>query len=90
MGEGFGLSLLEAMACGLPCLASDCEILRELYSDEVVLLVPDPNLEDTFVEPLRRLLRDPDLRARLGQAARQFAEKYYHPDKVLPQIKGGQ
>lgn len=86
-GEGFGLSLLEGMACGLPCVASDCEILRELYSDEVVLLVPDPNLEGAFTEPLRALLGDASLRRRVGQAARQFAEQHYHPEKVLPQIK---
>ena len=86
-GEGFGLSLLEGMACGLACAASDIPILRELYNEETVLYVPDPNLEDAFVNPLLQLLGDPALRARMGKAARAFGEQHYHHDKVLAQLK---
>ena len=85
--EGFGLSLLEAMACGLACAASDIEILRELYSAETVLLVPDPNLEDAFVKPILSLLSDSDLRARMGKAARSYASEHYHHEKILAQLK---
>lgn len=85
--EGFGLSLLEAMACGLACVASDIEILRELYTEDTVLFVPDPNLEDAFVNPILSLLRDPELRARRGNAARKFGEQHYHQDIILPQLK---
>lgn len=86
-GEGFGLSLLEGMACGLACAASDIAILRELYTEETVLFVPDPNLEDAFVNPILSLLGDPDLRARMGKAARDFGEQHYHHDKILAQLK---
>lgn len=85
--EGFGLSLLEAMACGLACVASDIEILRELYTEDTVLFVPDPNLEDAFVTPILRLLRNPELRVRRGNAARKFGEQHYHQDIILPQLK---
>lgn len=85
--EGFGLSLLEAMACGLACVASDIEILRELYTEDTVLFVPDPNLEDAFVNPILSLLRDPELRTRRGNAARKFGEQHYHQDIILPQLK---
>jgi glycosyltransferase involved in cell wall biosynthesis len=84
--EGFGLSLLEAMACGLACAASDIEILRELYTKDTVLFVPDPNIEDAFVNPILSLLRDADLRARMGKAARSYGQQHYHHDKVLPQL----
>ncbi len=84
--EGFGLSLLEAMACGLACAASDIEILRELYTEDTVLFVPDPNIEDAFVNPILSLLRDADLRARMGKAARSYGQQHYHHDKVLPQL----
>ncbi|MDQ3010052.1 MAG: glycosyltransferase family 4 protein [Acidobacteriota bacterium] len=86
-GEGFGLSLLEGMACGLACAASDIAILRELYTEDTVLFVPDPNLEDAFVNPILSLLRDPELRARMGKAARAFGEQHYHHDKILAQLK---
>ncbi len=85
-GEGFGLSLLEGMATGLACLAADHRILQELYPEEVVRLVPDPNLIDAFVEPLVTLLREAGLRQRMGQAARAFATQHYHHDKILAQV----
>ncbi len=85
--EGFGLSLLEGMSCGLACAASDIEILRELYTEETLLFVPDPNMEDAFVNPILSLLRAPELRARMGKAARAFGEQHYHHEKVLPQLK---
>jgi glycosyltransferase involved in cell wall biosynthesis len=85
-GEGFGLSLLEGLACGLACAASDHKILRELYPAEVVRIVEDPNLEDAFAEPLAALLRDAGLRARMGQLGRAFAAEHYHHDKVMPQL----
>ncbi len=86
-GEGFGLSLLEGMACGLACAASDIAILRELYTEDTVLFVPDPNLEDAFVNPILKLLRDPALRSKMGKAARTYGEQHYHHDKILAQLK---
>ncbi|MEK7829593.1 MAG: hypothetical protein AAB401_00825, partial [Acidobacteriota bacterium] len=62
-------------------------ILRELYTEDTVLFVPDPNLEDAFVNPILSLLRDADLRARFGKAARAFGQQHYHHDKVLAQLK---
>jgi len=86
-GEAFGLSLLEGMACGLACAASDQEILRELYSEEAVRLVPDPNIEDAFVDPVVTLLCDTELRHKMGKAARSLVEQAYCQDKVLPKVK---
>jgi glycosyltransferase involved in cell wall biosynthesis len=86
-GEGFGLSLLEGLASGLACVASDHQILQELYPAEVVRLVSDPNLIGAFVEPVSALLADAGLRQQMGQAGRAFAVQHYHHDKVLAQVK---
>jgi glycosyltransferase involved in cell wall biosynthesis len=71
--EGFGLPVLEAMACGTPVVCSNSSSLPEV-ADDAALLV-DPLDVDALTGALERLLRDPalaaDLRARgLAQAAR--------------------
>jgi len=86
-GEGFGLSLLEAMACGLACVASDHVILQELYPDHIFSIVPDANIVGAFVEPVVALLRDAELRSKMGEAARAFVERDYNHEKILLAVK---
>jgi len=61
--EGFGLPLVEAMSAGLPIIASDIPVVREITSD-AALLVPvcDP---DRLAAALAQVLSDADLRAKL-------------------------
>ncbi len=66
--EGFGLPVLEAMAVGTPVLASDSSCLPEIVGDGGVLYRGD-NQSD-FVEKVRRLLLDGDLRSRVAEAGR--------------------
>lgn len=67
--EGFGLPAVEAMACGAPTLTSDTSCMPEVVGDAAVTV--DPTSVDAIAGGLRRLLDDPDLRARL--AARGMA-----------------
>ena len=74
--EGWGISNLEAGACGTPTVASDAPGLRESVVDgETGILVPHGDVT-ALVDALRRLIRDPELRQRMGAAARTFAERY--------------
>ena len=71
--EGFGLPVLEAMACGTPVVCSNTSSLPEVTGDAALLV--DPLDVDALTEALRRVLSEPslaaDLRARgLAQAAR--------------------
>ena len=66
--EGFGLSVAEAMASGLPVVASNRGSIPELVVDGEGGFVCDPAAPALLVERLRRLLGDPALRQKLGAA----------------------
>lgn len=71
--EGFGLPVLEAMACGVPVVCSDASSLPEVAGDAALLV--NPLDTDALAEALSRALRDADLRQEmvargLAQAAR--------------------
>jgi glycosyltransferase involved in cell wall biosynthesis len=59
--EGFGLPLLEAMACGTPVLASDVAALREIGGDAAVFVPPTD--AEGWAEAMKRLLRSSEERA---------------------------
>jgi len=75
--EGFGLPAAEAMACGLPAVATTAGALPEVVAHgETGLLVP-PKDPQALAQAIRRLLDDDELRQRTGEAGRQRVEKYF-------------
>ena len=72
--EGFGLPILEAMACGTPVVASRSSCLPEV-ADGAALLV-DPNNVDGLTGAMELALIDGNLRARLIEQGRQRAREY--------------
>ena len=73
--EGFGLPPLEAMACGVPVVASNVSAMPEVAGDAAMLV--DPRDVDGLASAIAQVLRDGALRARLRVAgiarARQFS-----------------
>jgi glycosyltransferase involved in cell wall biosynthesis len=64
--EGFGLPLIEAMACGTPVITSNISGLCEIAGDAAVLV--DPSSVDDIAKQLYRVLTDEPLRMRLIEA----------------------
>ena len=82
--EGVPNALLEAMALGLPCIATDClgGGPRMVIEDGVNGLLIPMGDEAALAEAIRRLLRDPEAAERMGRAARETAESF-RPDRVF-------
>jgi glycosyltransferase involved in cell wall biosynthesis len=81
--EGFGMVLIEAMACGVPCVSYDCpcgphDIIR---SGEDGFLVPNHD-ENLFTQQLLQLIENPELRRKMGIQAKQNVQRYL-PEVVV-------
>jgi colanic acid/amylovoran biosynthesis glycosyltransferase len=75
--EGMPVCLMEAAACGVPAVATAVGGIPELIEDGVTGFLTAPGDAGRFAAALERLLRDPDLVARLGAAARRRAEERF-------------
>ncbi len=73
--EGFGLVLLEAMACGLSAIASDASAGPEIITDQCGRLMPCGNIE-ALVEILRWFGKNREQLPAMSRAARSQAERF--------------
>ncbi len=73
--EGFGLAVAEAMACGLPVIASADTAVAELVEDSLTGFLCSGSLA-SFVTAIRCLAQDPDLHQSMKAAARKQALQF--------------
>jgi glycosyltransferase-like protein len=74
--EGFGLVVLEALAAGLPVVASDIPVFAEYLEDGRSALLVPPGDAGALAGALGRLAADPDLRRRLAGGGRPLLERF--------------
>ncbi|MGB6037932.1 MAG: glycosyltransferase family 4 protein, partial [Cryomorphaceae bacterium] len=81
--EGFGIALGEAMALGMPCIASDIPVFKELGKDSLIYF--NPFELSSLVESID-LLRNADLRKAYGAKSREQA-KEFNEESYIAKLK---
>ena len=87
--EQLNQSMLEALACGVPAIASDAGAVPEAVADRDNGLLVPPDSPVRLAEAIRFMAQNPDVRRRMGTRARERMEKEYNLDlqsKVLSEV----
>jgi phosphatidylinositol alpha-1,6-mannosyltransferase len=85
--EGFGISLVEAAACGLPVVGGRSGGVPEAVQDGVTGILVDPESPEAVAGAVRRLLDDRALAAQLGRAGRRAVEERFNWDRVVGELR---
>ncbi len=86
--EAFGTVLVEAMLCGLPCVTTEVGSgTSYVVEDAATGFVVPPRAPEALAQALRRLLADPSLRTRFGDAGRERALRLFTLDRMLAQVE---
>lgn len=85
--EGLPMSVLEAMAAGMPIVSTFVGGIPEAVTDGIEGFLVNPGDVDALADRLRRLLEDPALAQRMGAAARRKVEATFSSDAILPKIE---
>lgn len=80
--EGMPNTVLEAMACGLPCVATRVSGSEDIIQHGVNGLLVEPGDYHNLAKALLKLLRDPELAQQYGQAARASIEQHYTLESI--------
>jgi glycosyltransferase involved in cell wall biosynthesis len=80
--EGFGLSILEAMACGKPIVSSNASAIPEVVVHEKGGYLCEAGSVSQLVEAIRRLAGSPSLRSQMGQFNRQVVQEKFTLDRM--------
>ncbi len=72
--ETFGRCVLEAMACGVPCIVNDIEVMHEVTQEHAVIV--DFNDRKSSVQGLRAVAEDEDLRKRLIRNGKKRSKRF--------------
>ncbi len=75
--EAFGLTLVEAMSCAKPVVASNLAGVRSVFTPEVEGLLAEPKNSDDLATKINYLLSNAEIAKKFGQAGRKKVEQKY-------------
>src|SRR5262249_17438490 len=84
--EPFGLTIVEAMACGKPVIVSQAGGAAELFTPDQDAIGFPPGNVAALAAAITRLANDPEERRRVGKNARQTACSQFNRDRIAPQL----
>jgi len=84
--EGFSNALIEAMACGLPCVATRVGGNPEAIEEGSSGFVTESEDADTAADRILRLLRDPNLASEMGSASKEIVEARFTAKRMIDQL----
>ncbi|MBU2541470.1 MAG: glycosyltransferase [Candidatus Omnitrophica bacterium] len=85
--EGFGIALVEAMAVGLPIIASDIDSLKEIVSDRKEAILVQKQNPKILADAISELVRDEKLRRHLGENARKKAFELFNAKGLVRKLQ---
>ena len=83
--EGTPLTILEAMAAGVPVLSTSVGGVPDLLADNRGLMAPHDVPQ--FAAAMDRLAGDPSLRARMAEAGRAFVREHYATERLIRDVR---
>jgi N-acetyl-alpha-D-glucosaminyl L-malate synthase BshA len=83
--ESFGLVVLEAHACGVPCITSNAGGIPEVNIDGETGFTVDVGDIETFASRIEQLIQDTNLRKKFSNNAKNISRDRFSADKVIPQ-----
>ncbi len=85
--EAFGLVLIEAMACGVPVIASDLPGVRSVFANYQQGLLIEPGSIDDLKQKLEFIINNEELRREMSLAARKLTEKKYSLEMMKSKLE---
>ena len=85
-GEGIPRAILEAMACGKPVVATNVAGIPEAVRDGETGFLVNVGDYESLAQKVIKILKDDELRRRLGANARKHVEEEFNYDKIIPKL----
>ena len=84
--EGFGLSIVEAMACHKPVIVSNIWALNALIENKVTGILIEPRQVETLAHAISQLVKNPALQREIGTNARKMVEDFFSITRMAKEV----